>query len=70
MTRFRADNNYWTQEGKKAANDGKLDEALYALCALMTGMFGALEIIIDNQFEIYAAITNAGKGTPVNGRRP
>lgn len=72
MTKFRADHASWIQTGKKAAESGHTKEALYALLVLMSTLFSAVETVIENQFELYAAIgkSNMTTGVPTNGKRP
>jgi hypothetical protein len=64
MTKFKANSGMWVETGKKAANEGKRD-ALTATYTLFALLFDGLQVVIDNQFELYAAINKAE-----NGRKP
>lgn len=62
MMKFRTNAAQWVEAGKRAANAGKRDEALHAMCTLFSLMFSVCETIIDNQFELAAAIAKADNG--------
>ncbi|MEO8129282.1 MAG: hypothetical protein ABJF23_19145 [Bryobacteraceae bacterium] len=56
MVKVIVNHKTWVESGKKAAESGKNGTAIYALCVLLDLFITYLKAIIDNQFELHAAI--------------
>ena len=69
MTKLRSNARSWVEDGKKAANSGKTGEALHILMALFIFVIEGMSTIVDNQFEIYDALTKGSAPKPAaNGQ--
>lgn len=61
LFKIRGNINGWAEDGKKAAQTGRNGEALVMLFVVLRFLWSAMETIIENQFEIHAAIQGIKK---------